>query len=118
MIEGPRQDVPPWLPPLQVSFAVLVCLQVLDVLTTHAVLRRGGVEGSPLSQVLLAAWGFPGLAAGKAVLCAVSVAAGLALVRRGFAPLAARALFVVNGIFLVAIGWNAWQVWNHTQLGA
>lgn len=99
--------------PLRTAFAVLLCVQVLDVLTTHAVLQRGGVEGSPLSHLLLATWGYLGLAAGKAGFYVLSLAAGVALVRRGFAALALRALFVVNGIYVVAISWNAWQAWMY-----
>ncbi len=81
----------------------LVVLNVIDVLLTKAVLDRGGIEGNPLMQDLMA-----GFAAPIGVKAAVAAVAGLLLMMCPIeSKLATRAVAGVAGLYLAIVVWNA-----------
>lgn len=96
--------------PLRVPAAVVILAQVLDLCTTWLILDWGGREGNPASAYLLAAGGFGVLALAKAALCALSVASGVVLVRRGFGHLARPAMCAVGLVYSIVIFSNLHQL--------
>jgi len=81
----------------------LVVLNVIDVVLTKAVLDRGGIEGNPLMEDLMA-----GFAAPIGVKAAVAAVAGLLLLMcPAESKLASRAAAGVAGLYLAIVVWNA-----------
>jgi hypothetical protein len=81
----------------------LVLLNLLDVLTTRAVLDRGGVEANPLMHGLM-----QGLAAPLGLKTLVAGTAGaLLLMCPPDAKLGERAAATVAGLYVAIVAWNS-----------
>ena len=85
---------------LLVAAAFLLAFQVADVLSTHAVLHRGGVELNPLAKVLLVA--------GWLLIAKMAIGLGLfgrfARLDHPSVPLVCTTWAVVGMYFAVALG--------------
>ncbi len=88
---------------------VMVALQVADLVTTYHALSLGGAEVNPLGVAALRS-GFVGLVLVKAAFTGASVAAAVALSRRGRARLASCALAVVVVYYSGVVLWNLYQI--------
>lgn len=92
---------------LWVPIIVLVAMQPLDLWTTHVALTQfGGIEGNPLTALLLALGGFAALGLAKLAIIGVNISSAVLHVRRGLETRALTAICVLGIIYTAVIGWN------------
>jgi len=82
-------------------YFALVVLNVIDVITTAAVLGRGGVEGNPFVQPLI-----DGLWQVSLLKAAVLIVIAMLLMRSRESRISALALAAASGWYLAVVLWN------------
>jgi hypothetical protein len=93
-VRGARQ-------PIVVLVAVLVALNIADLVTTRLVIDRGGVEGNPLMRPFVeGVWGAAAIKLACLTLIAVLAARCLGSVR------VRRGLLLVDAWYVVVVAWN------------
>lgn len=91
--------------PIKQGIAVLILLQLLDIVTTVMVLSKGGVELNPFAALFMATLGtIPGLIVLKSII--------IGLILSSFSQVHVRTVWILNYVFIAVVAWNTYTFYT------